>query len=181
MRKEIGETGTAAESQVALAQVALEENRIGDAETLASAALEQFAKEKLAENEIDARTVLAEVALRSHKLNEARNQIEMAGKLAAKSSFPGVRYGQAIVKARVDGASGQTVEAMKILEATIAEATNAGRLGDALEARLALGEVEMKNGKEAEGRARLEDLEKEARAKGFGRIMREAGKSLDGK
>jgi hypothetical protein len=48
-------------------------------------------------------------------------------------------------------------------------------LGDALEARLALGEIEMKNGNAAEGRERLEELEKEAKGKGFGRIAREAG------
>ena len=180
MRKEIGETGTAAQSQAALAQVALEENRVADAETLAMAALAQFAKEKLVEDEIDARTVLAEVALKNGKLSEARKMIEAAGKLAAKSSFPGVRYAQAIVQARIEAASGGTAAAMKSLQATITGATSVGRLGDALEARLALGEVELRNGKTAEGRARLEALEKEAKAQGFGRIAREAGEIRGG-
>ena len=177
IRKQIGETGTAAENQLALAGVALEDGRLGEATTLASAALDQFVKEKLLEDEIDARTVLAEIALKGGNLPEARKQIDMAGKLSAKSSFPGGRYSQMTTAARVKAISGAATEAMRSLEATIATATKEGRLGEALEARLALGEMEVKYGKAAEGRVRLKAVEREAKEKGFGRTAADAGKA----
>jgi len=177
MRKQIGETGTAAECQLGLAGVALEDGRLDEATTLASAALDQFVKEKLLEDEIDARTVLAEIALKSGNVPEARKQIDTAGKLSVKSSFPGGRYSQMTTAARVKAVSGAAAEAMRSLEATIATATKEGRLGEALEARLALGEMELKYGKAAEGRARLEAVEKEANEKGFGRAASNAGKA----
>ncbi len=49
-----------------------------------------------------------------------------------------------------------------------------GSYGRQLEARLALGEIEMKSGKTAAGRARLEALEAEARTKGYKLIARKA-------
>lgn len=44
--------------------------------------------------------------------------------------------------------------------------------------QLALGEIEMKSGKAAAGRARLEALEKDATAKGFLLIARKAAAAL---
>ena len=55
-----------------------------------------------------------------------------------------------------------------------AEATKAGLVRLQFEARLALGEIELKSGASAAGRARLSALAAEATAKGFGLIARKA-------
>jgi hypothetical protein len=53
-------------------------------------------------------------------------------------------------------------------------ATKHGFVPEQLEARLALGEIEMKSGASDAGRARLAALEKDAQAKGFLLIARKA-------
>ena len=60
------------------------------------------------------------------------------------------------------------------LEQVIAQAGQAGLLGPQLEARLALGEIEIVRGRAAKGRARLEALQQEAQALGYGLIARKA-------
>jgi hypothetical protein len=76
-------------------------------------------------------------------------------------------------RARVQAASPQgsdRAQVIGVFEAVVAEAAKARMLHDELEARLALGEIEMKSGKTHEGRARLVTLERDATAQGFGLI-----------
>ena len=68
-------------------------------------------------------------------------------------------------------------EARKSLEAVIAETTRRGFVVYEFEARLALGEIEMKSGQATSGRARLAALEKQAAAMGFGLATRKAAAS----
>jgi hypothetical protein len=56
----------------------------------------------------------------------------------------------------------------------VTEARKFGFLGVELEARLAMGEIEMKSGLTEAGSKRLADLEKTAQAKGYGLIARKA-------
>jgi len=62
---------------------------------------------------------------------------------------------------------GKSVAAQKSLEATVAEAREKRFLGRQFEACLALGEIEMNSGQTAAARARLAQLEKDAKAKGL--------------
>src|SRR5262249_9743036 len=75
-RKKAGETGAVAEAQFGLALVALYENRLEEAVRLATAALDEFAKEKMLEDEIDARSMLAETAWKSGKTAEGPKNVE---------------------------------------------------------------------------------------------------------
>jgi hypothetical protein len=84
----------------------------------------------------------------------------------------------AIVGARVEGKLGRIVEAEKLLEGVIGETLRAGSIEQELEARLALGEVELASADSAAGRARLEVLEREATERGLGLIARRAGTAL---
>ncbi len=177
IRKEIGEKPTEAESVLALAELTLEEARPRDAETLARKALDEFHTEKLTDGEILARSALARSLLAQGKAAEARQQIGLAAELVAKSPMPEVRMKYAIAAARVRAAIGSTADAARSLEATLAEASKYGYLDYQFEARLALGEIEVKSGKADAGRARLEALQKEAAAKGFGLIARKATQS----
>ena len=56
----------------------------------------------------------------------------------------------------------------------LAEVTELGLIEYALLARLAMGEAELRAGKTSAGRALLEELEQESRARGFVLIARKA-------
>jgi hypothetical protein len=76
------------------------------------------------------------------------------------------------------GGAADVAEALQSLEAALAEATNAGFLPFQLEARLALGEIELASGKAEQGRTRLQALEREASARGYALIARKAARAL---
>jgi len=70
-----------------------------------------------------------------------------------------------LAAARVEAATGKRAAAASRLRKLETDAK--GYLGVELEARLALGEVDISSGQAAQGRARLEAVEKQAREKGF--------------
>ena len=177
IRKEIGEPATMAESQLALAGIALEEKRWSEAEELAKGALAEFRAEKLKESEVQARIVLARAYVAQGKAGDARREMETAGGLAAKSSFAEVRLSYAIEAARVKGALGKAAEGRKGAEAVLAEAEKLGYREFVLEAKLAMGEMEIKMGRIADGRKRLEGVEKTAREWGYAGLARRARES----
>jgi hypothetical protein len=89
-----------------------------------------------------------------------------------------MRLSSATLIARASALIGKRAEAARSLEALLAEANQIGVVPAQLEIRLALGEIEMKSGETAKGRARLNALRAEAAAKGFGLIARKAGSAL---
>jgi tetratricopeptide (TPR) repeat protein len=174
IRKEIGEKGTQAESVLALAELTVEEGHSQDAETLARQALGEFQAEKLREDEILASAVLARALMAQNKPAGASKEIEPAAGLAAQTSAIEPRLSYAIAAARIKAATGSVAEAITSLEAGLADASKHGYPGYQYEIRLALGEIEMKLGNAAAGHRRLNDLEKDARARGFLLIARKA-------
>ena len=83
----------------------------------------------------------------------------------------------AMISALVRALSGASVDRASVgrnLDATLAEATKLGFVPYQYQARLALGEMEMKFGQTTAGHAHLAALEKDARAKGFLLIARKA-------
>ena len=65
-------------------------------------------------------------------------------------------------------------DAIRRLRAAIDDATKSGYIREAFEARLALGETEIRTGNRAAGRARLAALAADASAKGFRLVARKA-------
>src|SRR3984893_4995476 len=100
-----------------------------------------------------ARAVLARALLAQNRLDEARKAIVQSSALLGKSEDREASLGLRITEGRVAAASGQTSVAAKTIEATRREAAKAGLVGAEFEARLALGELEMKSGKGAAGRS----------------------------
>jgi hypothetical protein len=84
----------------------------------------------------------------------------------------------AIAGARIATASRDLADALRILDAALAEATKANLLYSQSDARLALGELEIKSGKAAAGRARLTTLEKDVKGKGLLLIARKAAAAM---
>ena len=80
----------------------------------------------------------------------------------------------AAARARTESASQQTGTAKTLLREALVEATKSGYIGDQLESRLAFEEIELKSGKSAASRARLQQLQKDAKEKGFDLIARKA-------
>jgi len=78
----------------------------------------------------------------------------------------------------VRGTGAGTQAAARSLKASLDEAVSKGLFGLQLEARLALGEVEMSGTNPAAGRSRLVALEKDADAKGFALLARKARQGL---
>jgi hypothetical protein len=74
-------------------------------------------------------------------------------------------------------AAGKGAEAQRELEALLAETSKYGYQGYQYQIRLALGESEMKAGKTAAGRVRLDSLKKEATSKGFLQVANKAAKA----
>ena len=173
LREEIGEKASAAESQVALAELEMEEGQPREAETSARRAIEEFRTEKLADDEFVAQAVLVRALLAQDRIAEAEKETDRLASPVARSQNAEARLKFKIAAARARAAL-QRDDARKELEEVLAEATQLGLNQYQFEARLAIGEIEVKSGKMIEGRAHLGALEKDATAKGFLLVARKA-------
>ncbi len=180
IRNQLGEKGNVAQSELSLASLAIEEGRPAEGEMLARKAVEELQSEHATDTETEARAVLARSLFAQNKPSEAQEALGRAIEVAGKSQDRTVRFSAAaIISSRVRAALGKPAAARTGLEATIAEAKKYGFVGYQLEARLALGEIEMKSGKPV-APARLAALEKDATAKGFLLIARKAHAAASG-
>jgi ATP/maltotriose-dependent transcriptional regulator MalT len=154
--------------------VAMEEGQFAEADALASQAAQEYNAEKASDDEAGALLTLAESLWRQGRIVEAQNAMDRATRLAQKSDSREIHLAAAMTAARVQAGTGKSNEAMRSLAQVVAEATKFRLINLQFEARLALGEIEMKSGKTAAGRARLETLQKEAEAKGYRLLARKA-------
>jgi eukaryotic-like serine/threonine-protein kinase len=178
-RVAIGES--TAESRLALADLALDEGRPMDSEADARAAAEEFRTKGVVDQEARAEAVLARSLLAQGKLARATESISRATSLAGQVKDPALRLPVeievGIAAARIQAASGKQRDqatAMTSLGQRLTEATRNHLTKLLFEAALALGETEIESGKATAGRARLQALEKDATARGFLLIARQA-------
>ncbi len=174
MRNEIGEKATAAESRLALADLTIAEGRPAEAESSAREARDQFHRENQADDELIASSLLAKSLLEQDRFADAQLAIESASTLAAKSQNRGVSLRFAITAARVSAAAGKMDQAKSSLVDALGEATKKGYLGYQLEARLAMGKIEMKVDNGRLGIVHLREVARTAKSKDFGLIARDA-------
>jgi tetratricopeptide (TPR) repeat protein len=170
--REAGYKQGVARSQLLLAEVAVEENRSTDAESLSRQALNEFQAEKDIDDEIMAHAALARALLLAGKASAAQKQIGQVSLLATQAVAS--RWEIALAASRVESALGDFVAAETNLEAMLSETTKVRFVPYVFEGRLALGEIEIKSGQAADGRARLASLERDASAKGFLLVARKA-------
>ncbi|HXC87877.1 MAG TPA: tetratricopeptide repeat protein [Candidatus Cybelea sp.] len=181
MRNKLGEKTTAEDSLLALAQLSIEQGHAADAEQPARQVLSQAQTEKAAGNEINARVTLALSLLEQGKPAEAEKEIRAAENAVATAEGRLLAVGVAITAGRIHAANGKAGEASRSLQGALAEAARLDCGRCLLEARLALGETEMKQGKKAAAQEHLATLEKDAKAKGFELIARKADAAAAGK
>ncbi len=180
IRSELGEKGNVARTQLVRARLLLETGGAADAEGLVRELGSELGRQGRRDDETTANAILARALLRQGKLAEARKIGDLALAQARDSQNPAVRMSVAIIDARLAAAVEDFSPALLRLDHVLAEATELGLLGTALEARLALGEIEIAAGESGQGagrdgRARLLALAGEADAAGYGLIAGAAG------
>jgi len=170
-----------AETQLGLAELGLEEGRSPDEQEAAiRQVLEVFQKEVARDDEAQAWSLLVRTMLAKGKAAEAKEAAQHARTLAAKSQNPDIRWVAAIAADRVEIAEKDLAHSLsgsaarKELSLIISKSHELGYEGIELDARLALGEMEIKTGNVDGGRQRLAVLEKDARAAGFALVARKA-------
>jgi tetratricopeptide (TPR) repeat protein len=121
--------------------------------------------------EAEALSVVAEVLLRERRTAEAVKLGEQIRKLVGTTQDRELILFIIGPLARIDAAAGEVDEAIRDLRLAIAEAEKIGHVAAALEARLALGEIEAREGR---GDQTLRDLQRDAEAYGFKQLARRA-------
>lgn len=171
LRETLGEKGMAAESRLALASLLLDSGEAGPAERLARTAAGELARQGNQDTQALALATAALAAAAQGDAAGARQTIDRATTLIGAHQDLRARLLVEIHAARL----GRVPTPDKALSQVIRQAEQAGLLGPQLEARLALGELEIAGGRAAQGRERLATLEREAQALGYGLIARQAG------
>jgi len=174
LREELGEKNDAADSRIALAELAIEESHPEEAETLLHSALPVLEALKAIDDEAQAYVVLVRALLSAGKSGEARTALATGAPIVAQSHDRGAHLAFAIVNAQVAAATGNTAKAVESLQKTFSEADKLRFVVYAFEARLALGEIEIRSGNVREGRRHLAELEKDAATAGFSLVAHKA-------
>jgi eukaryotic-like serine/threonine-protein kinase len=176
LQSEAGDKLGGAQTRLGLAALALAEGQAPAAEPLARESEEVLRAEGAADLQTLALVTLGESLFAQKKLADAKGASERAQGLLEKADRR-TRVASAILAARLLAASGKPEDqktALLSLTASLADATRSGLVPSQYEARLALGRMEIGAGRSAEGRARLKALAREAGAKGFGLIAKQA-------
>jgi len=166
LRKKIGDKTTVEDSTLALAQLSILEGHAADAEQSVRGVIQQAQAEKEKSNEMNARTTLARSLLEQGKPKDAENEIRSPEALALRGEARLLAIDVAITAARIHAANGKAPAALQHLAQVLAEAKKLECGRCQFEARLALGELELKQSKAA-AKEHLAALEKDAIAKGF--------------
>ncbi|MGB0011409.1 MAG: tetratricopeptide repeat protein [Candidatus Sulfotelmatobacter sp.] len=174
IRKQTGETQTAAETELALAHLAIEEGRSSDAETVIRKCKEQFHHDQQADDELAASIVLIDALLAESKLTEAESEAGQAKLLADKTANTMLRLQFEMMSGRVQGLSGHFPAASAQLQKTLRSAHSHQLLGLEFETRLALAELRNREEQSVAARAESLSLENAARKNGFGLIASKA-------
>lgn len=154
-----------------LARLELDQGKMADAEREARATAEQSRGLGLPDGEALSREILAEIyltrGLTQGDTAAAEREIRQAQELTRNSQSRRVRLTVAITAARVTGVRGQAAEARQALAALRDEALMLGFRMAALDASIALAELEIRKGNPQAGQAALRRLQGDASRQGY--------------
>lgn len=181
IRRQLGNNQGIAENYASLATVSIEEGKFSEAELALKKSLAEFQSEKMVLDEMNAETDLSRALLREGKLAEARQTISDVLSLSRDSRDPGLRLPVAIQDARIEAAeiASRTKSKPDLsaprrkLENVRSTARQLGYYGIECNARLALGELELRVGAPA-ARAHLAELARDAHQHGLNLVSRKA-------
>jgi tetratricopeptide (TPR) repeat protein len=159
------------------ALVALQAGRWSESRASAQTAIALARGDFRKDDEATGESVLALGWLGDGQAAEARAAIARAEPRWRVTEDQLLRLSGGIAAAHVRAASGKAPDldrARKDLEALVRQAETLGTVAIGFEARLALGEIEIKAGQVGPGRQRLEALRQDASSRGFNRIATKA-------
>jgi tetratricopeptide (TPR) repeat protein/DNA-binding winged helix-turn-helix (wHTH) protein len=174
LRRELKDETKIPETQMQLAEIALEQGKSAEAESLARISATAFDQQKVTDLGAQAYADLSQALLAEGKLSEARAASDHAVLLSGKGGDFAAHFDAHLASSAVTAESGNSKEALKVLEAVRSEANRHGYVNYELESRLRMAEIEIKTGNVSAGRSRLERLQADARARGFTLIARKA-------
>ncbi len=175
-----------AEILASLARLLLAEGRPADAVQTAREAANEFHHSKAVLEEARARGILASALLASGQVPKAEREVAAARRLSSAAESFFYQLPIELTAARILAATGKAEDAREYLDKILAEAATSGFLILGLEAKLALGKLDIDAGRISAGIARLDAVSREAGTKGLGSIVesvdrvREATQSRDG-
>ena len=178
LRKELGDESDLAHSQMQFAEILLDQRDIVEAAHQAQEAATEFVKEKDTDAACEANAILSSALLAQGKVTEAQAAVTRAAELCRQGSDRTSRYEEGYAMAAIQGQSGHFDQAFKILDNVRSEAGHYGFLEYELEARLRLGELELKSGKRVAGHARLTQLASDAQSRGYALIARQSKEAV---
>lgn len=132
-------------------------------------------------DEAIAKIMFSQTLLASGKISEAKESVSRAIQFAEQSHDLDISLMSEIILARIDALSVNPIqhrEAVKRLNAVAQQAKAAEFTSAALEARFALGDIEVSSEERGAGRANLAALERDAGEKGFHLIAQKAAARL---
>ena len=182
IEQKAGDLGLVEESQAELADLAIAENHGDQAEALIRPAIAEFEKEKSDPASSAAYTSLSHALLLQGKLADARKAVQRGTELSLTSSDPALKLPAAIQHARVEiagagpsaGAAGASLAAARLeLRSVIATARKLGYYGIECEARILLGQLELKTNSNL-GLFQLNAVATDARRHGLELLARDA-------
>jgi DNA-binding winged helix-turn-helix (wHTH) protein/tetratricopeptide (TPR) repeat protein/TolB-like protein len=147
---EIGAKGDAALDRVMLARVAFLERHPEQFDASVQSAIEELRAENRGADEMEARAMQAEGLLAIGKINEAKETLDKATALRVTDWLAKFRFSAS--SARLEAAQGNDSAAKRKLIATMADAKRAGCVVCQIEIRVALSEIDSRNGLHANKR-----------------------------
>ena len=178
LRKELNDEAAIPEAELQLAEIALEQGKSAEAESLARSAEASFEQQKVSDLQAQSYVELCRALLAEGRSQEARAALDQAALLSKKGGDLDARFEVALAQGSVAIADGHLREARVTLESLRSDAKRMGYVEPEFDAELQLGEVELKSRQLAAGQARLQRLEQAAREKGFLLVARKAQATL---
>jgi eukaryotic-like serine/threonine-protein kinase len=166
-------------SKIGTASALLAKGAAAQAEEAIRASLKELSKDE-PEAGMQARLVLVRALLEQGKSIDALKEMVALNAMVKSTSPRSLRYGALIASARVQAATGRQpniAPPVDSLQKVARDAKRAGMRGFELEARLAIAEIELADGKASVARRELEDVQREALANGFHLIEQRAAKA----
>jgi eukaryotic-like serine/threonine-protein kinase len=179
--EQTGDKAEVAHVDFNLAELLLDEGKNAQAAASARQAVAAFEETRATSDEAAADLLIAETLLAEGRVSESRTGVERVASDAARTHNREMELSAAMIGARVKAASGNSAdvhESIGVLNRVVAEAMAAKFAVVAIEARLTLGEIQMKSGDRTAGRALLASLEKESSSEGLLIVAHKAAAAL---
>lgn len=178
-QKTIGQSAGVAATSLDLADLCMEEKNFKEAERLALAAEEEFAKEKAPESQALSALVVGRALSAQNNQPGAAAAMARARTLMPRTASPPAKLSLDLAMGRFQLASKKMAEARSLLQEVLRRAQKYGFKGYELEARLSLGEMAIRGGS-ANAVQQMRQLQTEAEQREFRLLASKAGAMLAG-